>query len=136
VTSHASSRILLAAVPGRQLWLPGDAIGAPRTRPTDVQRWVNGADSEDFVALQVELTDQTFADIAKSTLNDRSAPTGSQSNRHRPVPRRKCAPAQLSIAIGRHQVSAQVEEIGNGGVHARGALRLQHRLESPHAPIP
>jgi hypothetical protein len=33
----------------------------PRTQPADVQRWVNGADPEDFVALQVALTDQTFA---------------------------------------------------------------------------
>ena len=32
----------------------------PRTRPADVQRWVNGADPEDFVALRVALTDQTF----------------------------------------------------------------------------
>jgi hypothetical protein len=32
----------------------------PRTRPAHVKRWVNGADPEDFVALQVALTDLTF----------------------------------------------------------------------------
>ena len=32
----------------------------PRTRPDNVQRWVNGADPEDFVALQGELTGHTF----------------------------------------------------------------------------
>lgn len=32
----------------------------PRTRPDNVQRWVNGADPEDFVALQGELTGETF----------------------------------------------------------------------------
>lgn len=32
----------------------------PRIRPANVQRWVNGADPEDFVALRAELTSDTF----------------------------------------------------------------------------
>lgn len=32
----------------------------PRTRPDHVERWVNGADPEDFVALEPELTGSTF----------------------------------------------------------------------------
>ena len=32
----------------------------PRTRPDNVQRWVNGADPEDFVALRAELTNDNF----------------------------------------------------------------------------
>jgi hypothetical protein len=32
----------------------------PRTRPDNVLRWFNGADPEDFVALQGKLTDETF----------------------------------------------------------------------------
>lgn len=32
----------------------------PRIRPANVQRWVNGADPEDFVALRAELTNDTF----------------------------------------------------------------------------
>lgn len=32
----------------------------PRIRPDNVQRWVNGADPEDFVALRAELTNDNF----------------------------------------------------------------------------
>lgn len=38
----------------------------PRTRPSNVKRWVNGSDPEDFVALKSELTESTFGTGAEN----------------------------------------------------------------------
>ncbi|TGV61052.1 hypothetical protein EN784_01240 [bacterium M00.F.Ca.ET.141.01.1.1] len=42
----------------------------PRNRPTDVMRWVNGADPEDFVALRSALTADNFGKCVDRNVSD------------------------------------------------------------------
>lgn len=42
----------------------------PRTKPTDTSRWVNAADEEDFIALEVELTTENFGPGVSRNISD------------------------------------------------------------------
>lgn len=63
VRNHRPREVPLLVTLGSPLGIDSvrKSFSRPRTAPAGTRRWVNGADPEDFVALEVALTERTFA---------------------------------------------------------------------------